>query len=111
MKNRKIIVIAGKQYSGKDTLAELLQEQLPGFEIAPIARGLKEEFAKIKHITTHELEMNKPIYRAELITLSNKHRDKDPDCWLKRVLSKEGNLIVSDLRLKHELETFKKQTI
>lgn len=106
--NRTVIIISGKQYSGKDTIAKMIQDELPNFQISPLARGIKEEFAEIKNITPHEVEMNKPIYRAELIVLGNKHRDEDPDYWIKRVINKEGDIIVSDLRLKHEYDVFKK---
>jgi phosphomevalonate kinase len=107
MNEKKIIVISGKQFSGKDTVANMLQEMLKDFKRVPLAYAIKKEFGEKKNLTLQEIERNKPLYRAELIQLGNKRRKEDPDYWLKKVLTEEGNIIVSDIRLKHELEMFK----
>ena len=109
MNNKKIIVISGKQFSGKDTVANLISEYMPDFKRIGLADALKAEFGKEKDITLSEIEMNKPIYRADLIALGNKRRAEDPDYWIKRVIETEGNIIVSDIRLPHELDTFIEQ--
>ena len=108
MKNKKIIVISGKQFSGKDTVANIFCQCLDGFTRIGLADALKLEFGKAKDLTLNEIERNKPLYRAELIDLGNKRRNDDPDYWIKKVMETEGNLIISDIRLIHELKTFKK---
>ncbi len=107
MSEKKVIVVSGKQFSGKDTVAAVLKDVLSGFTVAPIAYAIKDEFSKEKNLTIKEVDMNKPIYRADLILLGSRRRDEDPDYWIKKVLEYEGNLIVPDVRLKRELKTFK----
>ncbi len=107
-KDKKVVVISGKQFSGKDTVANVLNKILPDFKLAPIADAIKIEFSQKKNLTFNEIERNKPLYRADLISFSNEKRSKDPNCWIKKVLSYEDNLIVSDVRLQHEIKTFEK---
>lgn len=109
MTNKKIIVISGKQFSGKDTVANLVSEYMHDFQRIGLADALKAEFGKEKDITLDEIERNKPLYRSELIALGNKRRSEDPDFWIKKVLETDSNIIVSDVRLLHELETFRKK--
>lgn len=107
-KDKKIVVISGKQFSGKDTVANVLKEKLPDFKLAPLADAIKIEFGKKKKLTFNEVERNKPLYRAELIVLGNKRRNEDADYWIKKILNSENNILVSDVRLPHEIETFEK---
>ena len=79
------------------------------FKRIGLADALKAEFGREKGITVHEIEMNKPIYRAELIALGNKRRAEDPDFWIKKVIESESSIIVSDIRLAHELNTFREK--
>jgi len=106
--SKKIIVVSGKQFSGKDTVADIIKEHFPDFKEIALAGSIKKEFGKLKNITINEIERNKPLYRAELIELGNKGRAQSPDFWIEKVLEEEGNLIIPDLRLVHELNTFKK---
>jgi phosphomevalonate kinase len=108
MEKKKIVIISGKQFSGKDTVANTLKNILEDFKIAPLADAIKTEFGEEKNITFNEIERNKPLYRAELIELGNKKRSKNKNYWINKVLSTSDNIIVSDVRLRHELETFKK---
>lgn len=108
MDKKKIVVISGKQFSGKDTVANILRDILGDFILAPLAQAIKLEFGEKKNLTLKEIEMNKPLYRAELIELGNKRRAEDQKYWIKRVLSRKENIIVPDIRLSYELETFKK---
>jgi phosphomevalonate kinase len=105
--SKKIIVLSGKQFSGKDTVADMITEHFTDFKEIALAGAIKKEFGKIKNITIQEIERNKPLYRPELIELGNKGRAESPDFWIKKVVEEEGNLIVPDLRLKHELFIFK----
>jgi len=108
MEKKKIIIISGKQFSGKDTVANTLKNVLENFTLIPLAEAIKIEFGEKKNLTLNEIERNKPLYRAEIIELGNQKRTKDADYWIKKVLSTPGDIIVSDVRLRHELEIFKK---
>ena len=107
MSNKKIIIISGKQLSGKDTVANAIMDVLKDFKRVPLADAIKKEFGSQKNLSFNEVDRNKPLYRADLIALGNKRRSEDADYWIKKVLSEDGNIIVPDVRLKHELETFK----
>lgn len=102
-----LIAISGKQYSGKDLLAGLLMERLPGFKKVPLALAIKQEFAKRHGLTLDEIEANKAQYRPGLIELGNWGRAQDPDYWLKQVLNQPGKKIISDMRLKREYDLLK----
>lgn len=105
--NKKIIVLSGKQFSGKDTVADMIKEHFTDFKEIALASAIKKEFGKLKNITISEIERNKPLYRAELIELGNKGRAESPEFWIKKVIEEDGNIIVPDLRLKHELFIFR----
>jgi phosphomevalonate kinase len=107
--NRVIIVLSGKQFSGKDTVAKIILEALPNFRRIGLGDAIKIEYGEIKNLTFEEIEKNKAEYRPDLIELGNKRRSEDADYWLKKVLAQKENLIVPDIRLKHELEIFREQ--
>ena len=69
---------------------------------------IKIEYGKINNITYEEIEQNKPKYRQGLIDLGNWGRAQSPDYWLEKIISQEGNIVVTDVRIKHEYEIFKK---
>lgn len=106
-RNGKIIIFSGKQYSGKDTVAKILLEKMPDFRRCAMGDIIKLEYGKEKGLTLEEIEKNKAQYRPDLITLGNWGRSQDPDYWLKKIISQEGNIIVTDVRVPHELEIFK----
>ena len=56
MKKKKIIVISGKQYSGKDTLAKILLEFLPQFKRIGIGDAIKIQYGKENNLTFEEIE-------------------------------------------------------
>lgn len=101
-----IIVISGKQYSGKDTLAKILLEELKGFKRAGLGDAIKIEYGKQKNLAFDEIEKNKHLYRKELINLGNWGRNKNQDYWLNKI-SDMNNIIVPDVRVIHEIEYFK----
>ena len=106
MKN--IIVISGKQYSGKDTLAKILLEKLHNFKRIGIGDAIKIEYGKRNNLTFEEIEKNKHLYRKDLIELGNWGRSQSNDFWLKNLIQYD-KIIVPDLRVLSELNFFKKQ--
>jgi len=104
----KIIIFSGKQYSGKDTAAKILMEAMPSFKRCAMGDIIKIEYGKINNLTYEEIEANKSKYRQGLIDLGNFGRMQSPDFWLDKIISQEGNIVVTDVRIKHEYEVFKK---
>lgn len=103
----KIIILSGKQYSGKDTVAKILLQNLTDFKRIGLGDAIKIEYGEQKHLTFEEIEQNKAQYRQDLINLGNKRRAEDKDYWIKKVIQMPGNIIVPDVRVKRELEFFK----
>ena len=102
--NNKIIVFSGKQLSGKDCIAKLLLAYLSDFKRIGIGDAIKLEYMESTGLSFAEIEKNKAIYRGDLIALGNKRRAEDPDYWLKKIIDLPFNIIVPDMRMKHELE-------
>ena len=103
----KIIIFSGKQYSGKDTAAKILMEALPEYKRCAMGDIIKIEYGKQHNLTYEEIENNKPKYRQGLIDLGNWGRQQSPDYWLEKIISQEGKIIVTDVRVPHEYEVFK----
>ena len=103
-----IITFSGKQYSGKDTAAKILMELMPDFRRCAMGDIIKIEYGKMHNISYEEIEANKPKYRQGLIDLGNWGRAQSPDYWLEKIIAQEGNIVVTDVRIKHEYEVFKK---
>lgn len=103
----KIIIFAGKQYSGKDTIAKVLLEKMPDYRRFAMGDIIKLEYGKQKGLTYDEIENNKSTHRPGLIELGNWGRSQDPDYWLKKVISQPGKIMVTDVRVQHEYEMFK----
>lgn len=104
----KIIIFSGKQYSGKDTAAKILLDAMKDYKRCAMGDIIKIEYGKIHNLTYEEIENNKPKYRQGLIDLGNWGRSQSPDFWLKKIISQEGKIVVTDVRIKHEYEVFKK---
>jgi len=105
---KKIICMSGKQYSGKDTVAKILLNELKDFERMAIGDAIKLEYGKIHNLTYDVIDSNKGKYRTGLIELGNKGRSIDPDYWLKKIINTSKNIIVTDVRMLHEADVFKK---
>ena len=103
----KIIIFSGKQYSGKDTAAKILLEAMPEYRRCAMGDIIKIEYAKEHNLTFEEIEANKPKYRQGLIDLGNWGRAQSPDYWLEKIISQQGKIVVTDVRIKHEYEVFK----
>ena len=104
----KIIIFSGKQYSGKDTAAKILMEAMPDFKRCAMGDIIKIEYGKINNLSYEEIEANKPKYRQGLIDLGNWGRAQSQDYWLEKIISQTGNIVVTDVRIKHEYDVFKK---
>lgn len=102
-----IIIFSGKQYSGKDTAAKILMSVLPEYKRCAMGDIIKIEYAKKHDITYEEIEKNKPMYRQGLIDLGNWGRRQSPDYWIEKIIEQKGNIVVTDVRIKHEYEVFK----
>lgn len=103
----KIIIFSGKQYSGKDTAAKILMDELKGYKRCAMGDVIKIEYAKANNLTYEEIENNKPKYRQGLIDLGNWGRKQSPDFWLEKIIEQPGKIVVTDVRIKHEYEVFK----
>ena len=103
----KIIILSGKQYSGKDTVAKILLQNLTNFKRIGLGDAIKLEYSEKTGIPFEEIEENKHLYRQDLINLGNQRRSEDKDYWIKKVIQMPGNIIVPDVRVKRELEFFK----
>lgn len=103
----KIIIFSGKQYSGKDTVAKILLEKMTDYERCAMGDIIKKVYGSQKGLTYAEIERNKPLYRQDLIDLGNWGRSIDQDYWLKKIISQPGKIIVTDVRVPHELDVFK----
>ncbi len=104
----KIIIFSGKQYSGKDTLAKILLENMPDYRRCAMGDIIKLEYGRQHGLTYEEIEKNKSQYRQGLIDLGNWGRSQSDDYWIKKIISEEGNIMVTDVRVPFEYETFKK---
>lgn len=102
-----LVAVSGKQFAGKDLLADFLHDALPEFTKLPLARAIKLEFADLYGLTPQAIEANKALYRPGLIVLGQRRRKQNPDYWLKKVLQYPGPKIISDLRLCHEYEVLR----
>jgi len=104
---RKLIIFSGKQYSGKDTAAKILMELMPNLKRCAMGDIIKIEYGKQHNLSYEEIENNKPKYRQGLIDLGNWGRQQSPDYWLEKIIAQEGDIVVTDVRIKHEYEVFK----
>ena len=104
MKN--IIAISGKQYSGKDTLCDILLKKLKNFKRIGIGDAIKLEYSKQKNIELDEIIKNKHLYRKDLIELGNYGRNISSKYWLEKIFELDF-IIVPDVRVVFEADFFK----
>ncbi len=108
MEIKEIIVISGKQYSGKDTIAKILLKKLKNYKRIGIGDSIKLEYSRKTGLTLEKIESDKHLYRADLIELGNFGRKTDENYWLKNLMN-YNRIIVPDVRVEHELNFFKTQ--
>ena len=106
---KKIIILSGKQYSGKDTVAKILLENLADFKRIGLGDAIKIEYGKTVGKTFEEIEAEKHLYREDLINFANAKREIDEDYWIKKIVEYPFNVIVPDMRVKREYDFFKSQ--
>ncbi len=106
---KKIIILSGKQYSGKDTVAKILLEKLKDFKRIGLGDAIKIEYGKTVNKTFEEIEKDKHLYREDLINFANAKRAIDQDYWIKKIVEYPYNVIVPDMRVKREYDFFKSQ--
>ena len=104
----KIIIFSGKQYAGKDTAAKIMLDAMPDFRRCAMGDIIKLTYGKQHGLSYEEIEKNKPLYRQGLIDLGNWGRSQHPDYWLNKIIAQEGNIMVTDVRVPHEYDVFKK---
>ncbi len=105
--NKKIIIFSGKQFSGKDTVAKILLNEFKSFKRIGIADAIKLEYSRKTGLSIEEIEKNKSQYRQDLINLGDWGRGQNPDYWLNSIINYDGDVIVTDIRVKHELDLFR----
>tara|TARA_Y100001958_G_scaffold146322_1_gene125930 strand:- start:6099 stop:6617 length:519 start_codon:yes stop_codon:yes gene_type:complete len=96
------IAIYGPMCSGKTTVANIIKELHPEYEIFSFGQ-------KIKDIAKDLFDM-KGKNRSLLITIADKMRDIDEDIWAKYIVKKTNdveNCIIDDLRFQNELNLLK----
>ena len=76
---KRLIVLSGKQYSGKDTVAKLLLEEFKSFKRIGIGDAIKIMYGKQNGLTYEEIEADKSKYRTGLIELGDWGRKQNPD--------------------------------
>ena len=75
----KIIILSGKQFCGKDTVAKILLEIFPDFQRIGLGDAIKLEYGEREGLSLEEIEKHKPLYRQDLIDLGNFRRSQDSD--------------------------------
>jgi len=109
MNNKRVIIVfSGRQFSGKDTAAKILLEEFKSLTRIGIADAIKREYSKRTGLSLSEIENNKSEYRQDLINLGNEGRAVSADYWLEEIAACTGSIIVTDVRMKHELEFFRR---
>lgn len=108
-KQKKIIVFSGKQFSGKDTVAKILLKKFSNLKRMGIADAIKMRYSQKTGLSVAEIEKNKSVYRADLIELGNWGRSQNQDFWLYSILDSVCDVVVTDIRMKHELDVFKRE--
>lgn len=106
--DKLIIILSGKQFSGKDTVAKILLDKLPSFRRIGLADAIKIKYSERTGLSVEEIETNKSTYRPDLIALGNEGRAINPDYWINTILEQKDNVIVPDVRMPHEVDMFKK---
>lgn len=111
----KIIGIAGKKRSGKDTAAKIIKDIIgPACQILHFADALKEEVADVCLVSLKEIEENKELFRPMLQWWGTEFRrkyQKDETYWIEQLDQKiipDWVNIIADVRFPEEAEYIKR---
>ena len=104
---KKIIVLSGKQFCGKDTVAKILLQNFTNFTRIGLGDAIKLEYGEKIGLSLEEVEQNKSQYRADLQALGNKRRAEDSAYWIKKIITLPQDIIVPDIRVQQEYDYFK----
>ena len=99
------IAISGPMGSGKTTIAKIIKNEYPYFNVFSFGK-------KVKDIATELFDMRENTKnRSLLINIADKMREIDIDVWAKYIINqtdKEEFCILDDLRFQNELNLLKK---
>ncbi|KAK9738160.1 Phosphomevalonate kinase [Popillia japonica] len=114
MEPKIILLLSGKRKSGKDYIAEKLQNRLEDkAEILRISEPIKSHYASYLNLNLEELLSSncyKETYRQEMIIWSDEVRKKDPGYFCNLACSKavgKDIWIFSDIRRKTDIHWFR----
>lgn len=102
---RIIIAISGRQRSGKDSLCDLLVQELPDFARVAFADPLKQQYGDTVGMTLQQVEAIKcnPAVRRVLIDIGAQGRAKSLTYWVNKAIEgSTGNIVIPDLRFVSE---------
>lgn len=111
---KNIIGIVGTRLSGKDTVANAIQNIFPDFHKINIANKIKENYANLLNINPDILfkqGIEKEEHRMGLITLGLLRREENPDYWVEQVNNiavqlNYTNIVIPDIRYENEYNYF-----
>jgi phosphomevalonate kinase len=103
-----IILISGKQRSGKNILGSLIAEKIPQFRCVGFADAVKDEYCTLTGINRNAIERLKntvPKHRTGLVEVAENRKLADLAYWAKKFVGLD-NIIVTDFRFLVEVDTF-----
>ena len=117
MKNMNIVIgLCGGRLSGKDTVAEFIQEIYhDDVWICSLADPIKEQYARIMNLDKsilYKQGKTKEQHRIGLITLGAVRRSDNINWWCEALhgTHENENVIIPDIRYANELDYYKKHS-
>ena len=83
------------------------EETYKNLEMIATTENLLKAYIVADCIDLDEMQTFFHSQRQDLIDLGDWGRAQDPDYWLNSIVAYEGNTIVTDIRVKHELDLFR----
>lgn len=95
-----VIGISGKKYSGKSTVARLIQKHYPNVYVVNFADGVKQEVAEACKVSVDYIERNKAKFRTILQWWGTDfRRNMCYDSYWTRVWSKRVNKVNAEITI------------